>query len=187
MNSTATSIPPTASTTPASFAAPSGSCSTRTERITAITGTLFEPGVVTTGGITQEYLTMGRGKDFGNPFRDMTEDERTVYTATIQNMYDVFVGWVAEARDLTRRPVLAAELKRIDTVLFDPPRAGAAEQCAELASSKVSRVIGVSCNPATFVRDARILADAGFTLDRLLPVDQFLWSPHIELVAVFNR
>ncbi len=96
-------------------------------------------------------------------------------------------GVVAEARDLTRRPVLAAELKRIDTVLFDPPRAGAAEQCAELASSKVSRVIGVSCNPATFVRDARILADAGFTLDRLLPVDQFLWSPHIELVAVFNR
>ena len=48
-------------------------------------------------------------------------------------------------------------------------------------------MIGVSCNPATFVRDARILADAGFTLDRLLPVDQFLWSPHIELVAVFNR
>ncbi len=68
--------------------------------VTAITGTLFEPGVVTTGGITQEYLTMGRGKDFGNPFRDMTEDERTVYTATIQNMYDDFVGWVAEARDL---------------------------------------------------------------------------------------
>ena len=69
--------------------------------VTAITGTLFEPGVVTTGGITQEYLTMGRGKDFGNPFRDMTEDERTVYTATIQNMYDEFVGWVAEARGLT--------------------------------------------------------------------------------------
>ena len=88
---------------------------------------------------------------------------------------------------MTRRPVLAAELKRIDTVLFDPPRAGAYEQCVEIASSKVSRVIGVSCNPATFVRDARILADAGFTLDRLLPVDQFLWSPHIELVAVFNR
>ena len=96
-------------------------------------------------------------------------------------------GVVAEARDLTRRPVLAAELKRIDTVVFDPPRAGAYEQCVELASSKVSRVIGVSCNPATFVRDARLLADAGFTLDRLLPVDQFLWSPHIELVAVFNR
>ena len=96
-------------------------------------------------------------------------------------------GVVAEARDLTRRPVLAEEMKRIDTVVFDPPRAGAAEQCAEIARSKVGRAIAVSCNPATFVRDARILIDAGFTLDRLLPVDQFLWSPHIELVGVFNR
>lgn len=96
-------------------------------------------------------------------------------------------GVVSEARDLTRRPVLAAELKRIDTVVFDPPRAGAYEQCVEIASSKVSRVVGVSCNPATFVRDARLLADAGFTLDRLLPVDQFLWSPHVELVGVFSR
>jgi 23S rRNA (uracil1939-C5)-methyltransferase len=96
-------------------------------------------------------------------------------------------GVVAEARDLVRRPVLAAELKRIDTVVFDPPRAGAAEQSAEIAASKVSRVIGVSCNPATFARDARILMDAGFRLERLLPVDQFLWSPHIELAALFSR
>ncbi len=96
-------------------------------------------------------------------------------------------GIVGEHRDLARRPVLAEELKRIDTVVFDPPRAGAAEQSAEIARSKVARAIAVSCNPATFVRDARILIDAGFTLDRLLPVDQFLWSPHIELVGVFNR
>jgi 23S rRNA (uracil1939-C5)-methyltransferase len=92
-----------------------------------------------------------------------------------------------QARDLDRRPILAQELKGIDVVLFDPPRAGAAVQCGELGRSAVSRVIGVSCNPATFARDARTLADAGFRLERLLPVDQFLWSPHVELVGVFSR
>jgi 23S rRNA (uracil1939-C5)-methyltransferase len=96
-------------------------------------------------------------------------------------------GVTAEARDLIRRPVLAEELKKTDLAVFDPPRAGAAEQTAELARSKVGRVIAVSCNPATFARDARTLIDAGFTLDRVLPVDQFLWSPHIELVGVFSR
>jgi 23S rRNA (uracil1939-C5)-methyltransferase len=96
-------------------------------------------------------------------------------------------GVTAEARDLVRRPVLAEELKKTDVAVFDPPRAGAAEQTAELARSTLARVIGVSCNPATFARDARTLIDAGFTLDRVLPVDQFLWSPHIELVGVFSR
>ncbi|HEY3948230.1 class I SAM-dependent RNA methyltransferase [Phenylobacterium sp.] len=96
-------------------------------------------------------------------------------------------GVVAEARDLVRRPVLAEELKKTDLAVFDPPRAGAAEQTAELARSSVARVVGVSCNPATFARDARALIDAGFTLERVLPVDQFLWSPHIELVGVFGR
>jgi len=93
----------------------------------------------------------------------------------------------ADARDLDRRPLLAEELKKIDVVVFDPPRAGAAVQCGQIARSGVARVIGVSCNPATFARDAKILADAGFRLDRVLPVDQFLWSPHIELVGVFSR
>ncbi|MFD3264964.1 class I SAM-dependent RNA methyltransferase [Phenylobacterium ferrooxidans] len=96
-------------------------------------------------------------------------------------------GVTAETRDLARRPVLAVEFKKIDTVLFDPPRAGALEQTAEIAASKVAKVIGVSCNPATFARDARVLIDAGFSLDRVLPVDQFLWSPHVELVGVFTR
>ncbi|MDB5479572.1 MAG: methyltransferase, partial [Caulobacteraceae bacterium] len=93
----------------------------------------------------------------------------------------------AQARDLDRRPILAQELKGVDVVLFDPPRAGAAAQCAEIGRSAAPRVIGVSCNPATFARDARTLADAGFRLERVLPVDQFLWSPHIELVGVFTR
>ncbi|MDR3506779.1 MAG: class I SAM-dependent RNA methyltransferase [Caulobacteraceae bacterium] len=94
---------------------------------------------------------------------------------------------VAEARDLGRRPLLAPEMKKLDAVVFDPPRAGALEQAGEIARSKVGLAVGVSCNPATFARDARILADAGFTLERVLPVDQFLWSPHVELVGVFRR
>jgi len=93
----------------------------------------------------------------------------------------------AEARDLTRRPVLAAEMKRLDAVLFDPPRAGAAEQAREIAASKAPIAVGVSCDPATFARDARILTDGGFRLAQVLPVDQFLWSPHVELVGVFTR
>lgn len=93
----------------------------------------------------------------------------------------------AEARDLVRRPALAEELKRVDTVVFDPPRAGAAEQAREIARSGAARAIGVSCNPATFARDAAILIAGGFRLERVLPVDQFLWSPHIELVGVFAR
>jgi 23S rRNA (uracil1939-C5)-methyltransferase len=92
-----------------------------------------------------------------------------------------------QARDLDRRPILAHELRGVDVVLFDPPRAGAAAQSIEIGRSAASRVIGVSCNPATFARDARTLAGAGFRLQRVLPVDQFLWSPHVELAALFVR
>lgn len=94
----------------------------------------------------------------------------------------------AEARDLFRRPLLAAqELKTVDAVLFDPPRAGAEVQAREIARSKAEVVVGVSCNPATFARDASILIAGGYRLERILPVDQFLWSPHIEVVGVFRR
>ncbi|MFM1958761.1 MAG: hypothetical protein RL588_278 [Pseudomonadota bacterium] len=96
-------------------------------------------------------------------------------------------GITAEARDLFRRPLSAAELKRIDAVVFDPPRAGALAQASEIAQSGAARVVGVSCNPATFARDARRLVDGGFRLERIRPVDQFLWSSHLELVAVFSR
>ncbi|HEY2659622.1 MAG TPA: class I SAM-dependent RNA methyltransferase [Caulobacteraceae bacterium] len=93
----------------------------------------------------------------------------------------------AEARDLSRRPLLAMEMKKLDAAVFDPPRAGALEQAHELARSKVGTVVGVSCNPATFARDARVLVDGGFVLRQVKPVDQFLWSPHVELVGVFSR
>jgi 23S rRNA (uracil1939-C5)-methyltransferase len=96
-------------------------------------------------------------------------------------------GITTEVRDLAKRPLLVHDLRHTDVVVFDPPRAGAAEQTSEIARSGASRVIGVSCNPATFARDARVLVDAGFRLERVLPVDQFLWSPHIELVGVFSR
>ncbi len=94
----------------------------------------------------------------------------------------------AEARDLARRPMLASELDRVEAVLFDPPRAGAPEQAGEIARSRTPTVcVGVSCNPQTFARDAATLATGGWRLQRVLPVDQFLWSPHIELVGVFTR
>jgi 23S rRNA (uracil1939-C5)-methyltransferase len=96
-------------------------------------------------------------------------------------------GVTTEVRDLFRRPVLAAELKRVDAVVFDPPRAGALAQASELGASGAARVVGISCNPATFARDARRLVDDGFRLESVLPVDQFLWSPHLELVGVFSR
>lgn len=93
----------------------------------------------------------------------------------------------ATARDLFRRPLLAAEMKGLDAILFDPPRAGAEAQAREIAQSSVERVVGVSCNPASFARDAEILIAGGFRLTAVTPIDQFLWSPHIELVGVFKR
>jgi 23S rRNA (uracil1939-C5)-methyltransferase len=93
----------------------------------------------------------------------------------------------AERRDLFRRPLLKHELDTFDAVVIDPPRAGAKAQSEHLATSKVLRIAAVSCNPATFARDARILIDGGYKLKSVTPVDQFLWSPHIELVAVFER
>jgi 23S rRNA (uracil1939-C5)-methyltransferase len=93
----------------------------------------------------------------------------------------------SETRDLFRRPLLPAELSRFDAVILDPPRPGALEQVRALAQSEISRVLYVSCNPASFARDARILSDSGFHLSRVVPLDQFLWSPHVELFAVFIR
>jgi 23S rRNA (uracil1939-C5)-methyltransferase len=90
-------------------------------------------------------------------------------------------------RDLERDPLGPSELDGFDAVVFDPPRAGAAAQAAEIAKSRVPVVVGVSCSPETFARDARTLADGGYALARVVPVDQFLWSPHVELAGVFRR
>lgn len=93
----------------------------------------------------------------------------------------------AVSKDLDDAPLMAEQLKKVDAVVFDPPRAGARPQCEQIAQSSISLAVGVSCNPATFARDARILIDGGFRLTDLTIVDQFIWSSHVELVAVFRR
>jgi 23S rRNA (uracil1939-C5)-methyltransferase len=90
-------------------------------------------------------------------------------------------------RDLFREPLSVKELQPFEAAVFDPPRAGAATQATALAASGVKTVAAVSCNPATLARDARILIDGGFKLERVTPIDQFLYSPHIEAVAVMHR
>jgi 23S rRNA (uracil1939-C5)-methyltransferase len=82
---------------------------------------------------------------------------------------------------------MAEELRRFDAAVFDPPRAGAKAQARALADSRVTKVVAVSCNPATFGRDARALVDGGYRLARVVPVDQFVWSAQVELVAWFER
>ncbi|HWA92557.1 MAG TPA: hypothetical protein VG889_21175 [Rhizomicrobium sp.] len=93
----------------------------------------------------------------------------------------------SEKRDLFKRPLLARELDAFDAIVLDPPRAGAAAQVTEIAKSRVRRVAYVSCDAESFARDARVLADAGFKLGEVVPVDQFLWSEHIELASCFER
>jgi 23S rRNA (uracil1939-C5)-methyltransferase len=92
-----------------------------------------------------------------------------------------------EHRDLYRRPLDTKELNAFDRVILDPPRAGAAEQVSALARSTVARIAYVSCNPATFARDAKVLTDGGYAIEWVQPVGQFRWSTHAELAACFTR
>ena len=93
----------------------------------------------------------------------------------------------AETRDLFRRPLMPQELRDYDAVVFDPPRQGAQALVTQLAASKVPTVVAVSCNAATFARDAKILIDGGYKIAGVTPVDQFRHTPHVELVARFAR
>jgi len=88
-------------------------------------------------------------------------------------------------RDLFRNPLRAEELRDFDGVVLDPPRAGAREQVVQLAASGVPRIAYVSCNPSSWARDGRLLADAGYRLAELRPVGQFRWSTHVELASLF--
>lgn len=92
-----------------------------------------------------------------------------------------------EVRDLFRRPLLPTELERFDLVVLDPPRQGAEAQVKQIAASALDRVIMVSCDAMTFARDAMALVAAGFDLQRVVPVDQFKWSAHVEIVGIFAR
>jgi len=96
-------------------------------------------------------------------------------------------GITVERRDLARKPLPPEVLAHYAAVVFDPPRAGAARQVEVLAASAVGTVVAVSCNPATFARDAATLIAGGYQLERVTPVDQFVWTPHLELAAVFRR
>lgn len=93
----------------------------------------------------------------------------------------------AETRDLFRRPLAPPELVDFDAVLFDPPRQGAQAQATQLAASKVPLIVAVSCNATTFARDAKLLIDGGYKLEKVTPVDQFKYTPHVELVAAFRK
>jgi 23S rRNA (uracil1939-C5)-methyltransferase len=93
---------------------------------------------------------------------------------------------MAEGRDLFRRPFIAKELSRFGATVFDTPRQGTLAQCQEIAHSGAKRVVAVSCNPATFARDATILVASGYHLTRVTPVDQFRYSAHVELIGQFS-
>ncbi|MBZ0218567.1 MAG: hypothetical protein K8F25_18570, partial [Fimbriimonadaceae bacterium] len=93
----------------------------------------------------------------------------------------------AQDRDLFGNPLSANDLRGFDAVIFDPPRTGAMAQILEIAASKVACVIAVSCNPGSFARDAEILVKNGYKLEKIVPVDQFKYTPHVELVARFCR
>jgi len=92
-----------------------------------------------------------------------------------------------ERRDLFKNPLTAMELKRFDAVVFDPPRQGAQAQSRELAASGVPVIVAVSCNPGTFARDMRALVDGGYRLAGVMPVDQFRYSAHVEIVARLEK
>ncbi|ANL33042.1 class I SAM-dependent RNA methyltransferase [Rhizobium phaseoli] len=92
-----------------------------------------------------------------------------------------------EKRDLFRRPVMTQEFKPYDAVVFDPPRAGAEFQCRELARSAVKKIAAVSCNPLTLARDLAILVEGGYRITGVTPIDQFLWTSHVEVVATLEK
>ena len=93
----------------------------------------------------------------------------------------------AEVRDLERSPPTAKEMKKYDAAVFDPPRSGCRAVAEALAQSGPRHLVAVSCNPASFARDARTLCEAGYRLEKVTPIDQFVWSDEVELVAVLHR
>jgi len=92
-----------------------------------------------------------------------------------------------ERRDLFRRPLMTQELKVYDAVVFDPPRAGAEFQCKELARSQVKKIVAVSCNPLTLARDLALLTEGGYRITKVTPIDQFLWTSHVEVVVALEK
>ncbi len=121
----------------------------------------------------------------GGPVHAVEGDQRM--SAALRQAGASHPKFTVETRDLERNPLPPEALAGYAAAVFDPPRAGAAAQAAALAHSLVERVIAVSCNPVTFARDAALLIAGGFRALRIVPIDQFTWTPHLELVAVFER
>lgn len=125
----------------------------------------------------------------------LVKKARTIYAAdsdalsiqALQNAARTHEGISIERRDLFREPLSAQKLAEFDAVIFDPPRAGAQAQTQNLAASGAARIIGVSCNPASFARDAKTLIAAGYVLERAQMIDQFVYSAHSEIVALFVK
>lgn len=118
-----------------------------------------------------------------NAYEGSTEMIAALHNAAMKNNLTIN----AQTRDLYKSPVTAAELAAYDGAVINPPHNGASPQCAQLAQSSIKKLVMVSCNPATFERDAKTLLHGGYTLTQLTPVDQFYWSTHLELVAYFDR
>ena len=125
----------------------------------------------------------------GRPWRVTLYESDTPSVATVESAGRKLGSrkLTAVRRDLFRNPLTALELSSFEAVVLDPPRAGAVAQTAELAASKLKRIVYASCDPATFARDARVLQDGGYRLEKLMPIDQFLWSAHVELIALFTK
>ena len=121
----------------------------------------------------------------GGPVHAVEGDERAV--TALARAVAGRPGITVERRDLARNPLPPEALAAYAAAVFDPPRAGALRQAAAFADSTLGTVVAVSCNPATFARDAARLIAGGFCLERVTPVDQFVWTPHLELAAVFRR
>lgn len=119
----------------------------------------------------------------------LTQDGRqiTAYDGDAPAIGALAKALPAQRRDLFKDPLRANELSAFDCAVFDPPRAGAKEQARELAASSIPKIIGVSCNPATFARDAKILQVGGYHLKSVTLVDQFVWSTHVEVVGLFLK
>jgi 23S rRNA (uracil1939-C5)-methyltransferase len=121
----------------------------------------------------------------GGPVHAVEGDERAI--TALARAAAGQRGITVERRDLARNPLPPEALSAYAAAVFDPPRVGAARQAAALAASALAAVVAISCNPATFARDAALLITGGFRLERLVPVDQFVWTPHLELAALFRR
>ncbi|TMJ94971.1 MAG: class I SAM-dependent RNA methyltransferase [Alphaproteobacteria bacterium] len=134
-------------------------------------------------------VRMGRAQVLLPPgaFLQATAAGEATLAQLVEDGCDGLKPVTAQQRDLFRYPLGRTELKGFQAVVFDPPRQGAQAQARELAASGVARVAAVSCNPASFARDVRILLDGGYRLVRVIPVDQFLFSAHVELVAHFEK